>query len=59
MEPTEILTFLNTGGLMAGLVLALVGGIQGWWFPSRALRLVVREVVIAVLDELDLLPPSE
>lgn len=59
METQEILTLLNTGGVLAGLVLALLGVFRGWWLPANALRTVVRMTVIEVLTELNLLPDDD
>lgn len=48
-----ILTYLNTGGLIAGLVLALRAFATGQILPKDATKRIIRETVFELLEEME------
>jgi len=53
MEPQEILTIINTGGLVGALVYGIYLGLSGKVVPVSLLRDVISQVVREVLEQLD------
>lgn len=53
MTPSEILTLLNTGGLVAALVYGLHLGLSGRVIPRDLLDEIISSVVREVLANLD------
>lgn len=61
MTAPELLTYVNSAGVIGLLVLAVWLGYSGKVVPSSLLDEIVRATVIAILEELEdrrLLPPK-
>lgn len=52
MNPQEILTLINTGGLVAALIYGMWLGLTGRVIPAAILKEIIAAVVAEVLEQL-------
>ena len=43
MEAPQIISLLESGGTLAGLVIVVVGVLRGWWIPGIHHRKIIEE----------------